>query len=314
MEGKGLDFKEIFSDVCGENEAAKQYCEALVVWASAIDNFADGDGRFHMEQILVAHLNALLTFAFNPFFQEHKGELMPLIFSGVRAWLDSNHWQGRESFRDRASADVLKSQYQEAIWYVAKILGGWEKYSEITGKWRSYHYDVCDDVRPARREPPHQPGLIGGTEALSGAATIKQFEEICLGDRDAIQFCWLFFRWVHWLDDTIDADKPWTAEEAGRLNLEALMVFASNPFFQRHKERLTPLIIAACRAYGDSEAWKDRRSDVKDRRAADVLKSFYNEVFWHAGYLVAREQGKDGWQHLSAMTNTHRAFDYDCKE
>lgn len=153
----------------------------------------------------------------------------------------------------------------------------------------------------------------------SEARKASNIEELCCGNRDAIQFCVVFYKWCHWIDDLIDRDKKWDPDAAIRINLNALVVFSENKFFQRHSSALLALILQAARAQGDSVEWMSRSysdgaPNKQDRRAAEVLKSGYHEVVWHAAYLAAVEAGMDGWKHLTAMTQRHRAFDYDYKE
>lgn len=138
-------------------------------------------------------------------------------------------------------------------------------------------------------------------------------EKVCLGNVPAMEFCFAFLKWCHWIDDTIDQDQNWQPDDVVRTNLEALVVFSDNGFFQRHKGAILPLIIQAFRAFADSNQWEGR-GEVKDRRAADVLKSLYHEVFWHVGFLCAVEKNLDAWAHLTEITTRFRAFDYDCKE
>ncbi len=142
---------------------------------------------------------------------------------------------------------------------------------------------------------------------------VNGLAEICCGNELAIQFCGVFRNWCHWVDDVIDGDMDWKSDETIRVNLEIVAVLSRNQFFQSHKKSLLPLILQAFRAFGDSEKFKSK-PDVKDRRAADILKSFYHEVIWHAGYLAAVEKNLNGWDHLSAMTEKYRSFNFDCQE
>jgi hypothetical protein len=123
---------------------------------------------------------------------------------------------------------------------------------------------------------------------------------------DAKKFAHAFVAWVHWIDDVIDKDHLWLPADAVRVNLEMLMAFSENPFFQTNKYFLMPLIIQASRAFGDSLKWAERDC-IKDRRAADVLKSAYHEVIWHVAYLVG------GWDHMCVVTEKCREIDYDAE-
>lgn len=129
----------------------------------------------------------------------------------------------------------------------------------------------------------------------------------CRGDKSAMEFCEAFVQWVHWIDDLVDKDKLWLPRDVVRVNLNALLVFSSNEFFQRHKLGLMPLVIQSFGAYSDSNRF-EKREDVRDRRAADIIKSTYHEVIWYVAYLVG------GWDHQRAVTKDCRIFDYDCTE
>ncbi len=141
---------------------------------------------------------------------------------------------------------------------------------------------------------------------LSGS-TLDIIRDVCRGNREAELFCETFVRWCHWIDDVVDKDSGWSPQETIEVNLQALLTFSGNPFFEKHKASLIPLIIQAFRAFVDSTLMEQAR-DVRDRRAADVLKSNYHEVIWHVAFLVG------GFDHLTAVTQRHRHFDYDCHE
>jgi hypothetical protein len=129
-------------------------------------------------------------------------------------------------------------------------------------------------------------------------------EELCLGDKDAQTFLLAFHRWVHWLDDVADGEPVNAPKLLALTNTEWFAVVAHNPFFRRHSDGLTALIIQSMAAWVDSNEWATRVR-TEHRVASDVLKGFYHEVFWHTAALVG------GLEHLLAMTAKHREFDFD---
>lgn len=138
-----LDFPKVFAEVALGNQDAYQFCSTFLCWVHLIDDFIDKDKELPgSEAVVHLALEVLVTFACNPFWQANKAALKPLIFQGVNAFLDSNRWAKAQDFRDRATADVLKSQYQEVFWHVAEICGGWEHRLAITRQYRHYHYDA----------------------------------------------------------------------------------------------------------------------------------------------------------------------------
>lgn len=131
-----------------------------------------------------------------------------------------------------------------------------------------------------------------------------KIREICLGNQDAINFLVAFFDWVHWLDDVCDKEtEELTAKSIAEVNLTFLIAVSTNPFWLANSHRLLPIIIQATIAWVDSEKWKTQEG--KNKVAADVLKGYYHEVFWHAAFILG------GWEHALAVTQRHRAYDYE---
>jgi hypothetical protein len=130
-------------------------------------------------------------------------------------------------------------------------------------------------------------------------------DELCAGDASAREFCTVFVVWCHVIDDVVDRDKPLpTKEDFARIMLEAVTVFAFNPFFKTHRDSLLPLVIQSTKAYEDSLAWA-ASPDLNKRRAADVLKSQYQDVLWQVAFLCG------GYGHLDAMTKRWRHYQFD---
>lgn len=130
---------------------------------------------------------------------------------------------------------------------------------------------------------------------------------VCADNVDAGKFCLALVEWLHMIDDVQDKDKQLSPADLVRINLTAIDEISNNPFFQANNVSLTTLLTQAFRSWADSCEW-ERRTDVRDRRAADVFKSQYHEVIWHVAYLVG------GWSHMSAMTVQYRHVDHDCKD
>jgi hypothetical protein len=130
---------------------------------------------------------------------------------------------------------------------------------------------------------------------------------VCAGNKEAFVFCETLVGWLHWIDDMADRDRTWQPSDTVRINLAALATFAANPFFQKHRTALMSLLTQAFCGWLDGEQWA-KRANVRERRAADVIKSTYHEVIWHVAYLVG------GWNHLRHVTATCRAYDFDCEE
>lgn len=143
MEVERLDFGKVFAEITLGNQAAADFCHAFLAWVHHIDDTIDGDKPGATpEQIVRLNLELALVFAFNPFWQQHKLALIPLVIQGAQAYADSNEWAVRPGARDRQASDVLKSQYAEVFWHVACICGGLDHLQQVTQKYRRFYYDV----------------------------------------------------------------------------------------------------------------------------------------------------------------------------
>ena len=133
---------------------------------------------------------------------------------------------------------------------------------------------------------------------------IDAFREMARNDEAAFSFLSTFYLWVQSQDDLIDRDKPVDVKHAIGFNLGLLDTFAANPFFQKHRAFLMPVIIVSALAYIASEDFK-RKTEVLDRITAQVLKSQYLDVFLAVCYCVG------GFDHAVAMSAKYRDYSFD---
>jgi len=77
----------------------------------------------------------------NPFVQANRVVLWPIIVSAFNSWLDANRWQRDGTPQQQQAADVLKGQYHEFFYFVARLCGGRDHMRLITTKHRRYDYD-----------------------------------------------------------------------------------------------------------------------------------------------------------------------------
>jgi hypothetical protein len=109
--------------------------------------------------------------------------------------------------------------------------------------------------------------------------------EYAHGDEDALRFNSAWCGFCHALDDAIDGEKI-EAEAFVTEMLESLQVFSSNPFYQKHKHELMPLIVQSASAFLDSHRWELSNNDL-ERRHANVLRIFYDCVVDHVAYITS---------------------------
>lgn len=134
--------------------------------------------------------------------------------------------------------------------------------------------------------------------------TNEQLLEIAAADTDAAEFLRVFQEKAHLVDDQEDHDEPTPLERVAEVETAWLVTLASNPFFTRNSNILTPTIVLGLNAWVDATKWSISTLREK-RRAVDVLKGYYHEV----AYLVAFLTGGQG--HMRAMSEKYRSYDFE---
>jgi len=131
------------------------------------------------------------------------------------------------------------------------------------------------------------------------ANTLEEFcAEVCLGNREAMEFCTLWFHYCHLIDDLVDAvDRP---ENEKMLEAFALAnALYTTKFYQQNQTMLHPLVMMITNAYADSVKWE--KSSVHRRSTiADVLRCVGNEMFFTVAYVCG------GWQHQRSVSSRIR--------
>lgn len=118
--------------ICCGNEAAERFVNAYGAWCHMWDDMHDGDKIVPIETRAKVEIAFLTEVMGNPFFLANRAYFFPLIVHGVRAWLDSN------SEPNQILASKLKEQYQDVIFGVAFLLGGWDHLATVTANLRKF--------------------------------------------------------------------------------------------------------------------------------------------------------------------------------
>jgi hypothetical protein len=138
---------------------------------------------------------------------------------------------------------------------------------------------------------------------LDGESLVSAVEEIVCGDASARQFVWAYYAFIHVIDDLFDRDVPLDAGTVALAFINYTETVAANPFFQAHRDFLLGLMRAGVLAWADSEEWR-ARPDVREKLAAEVIKSSYQEVLWAVAGLCG------GLVHQRVMTSKYREYDW----
>src|SRR2546430_4539807 len=83
-------------EIAAGNALAEEFCLLFINWSHFIDDVADQDRVWSVEDTARLTLAVVMVFGFNEFWLKHKAALMPLVVSGAKAWLDSLGWARRE--------------------------------------------------------------------------------------------------------------------------------------------------------------------------------------------------------------------------
>ena len=84
----------------------------------------------------------------NPFFDRYKQQLIPILVTGINAWLDANKLeQGTEN--DKVFAYVLRDWYMEFVSYVIYLLRGRDYMREVSMDVRNFftHHETLEAYR-----------------------------------------------------------------------------------------------------------------------------------------------------------------------
>lgn len=122
-----------------------------------------------------------------------------------------------------------------------------------------------------------------------------------LGEQDAINALLLIFNIGEVWDDITDQDKPISRADINGAFLQALCYLPLNPFFDRHKREIIPVMMLGINAWMDS-CELEQAPHSKDRLLAWFLRDVYMELF----SLFALKVG--GFQHLRAVSAEARQF------
>lgn len=130
----------------------------------------------------------------------------------------------------------------------------------------------------------------------------EAFREISQGNVAAYSLCRSFYEFVHVWDDLNDGDnEALTPFGAVSVLLNFIDTLSNNPFYQKHKAVLGPVIHVSAFAWAASEGLR-KSEDVQKRLAAEVEKSGYQQVFFYTAFLCG------GLKHAADMDAKHRAY------
>jgi hypothetical protein len=109
------------------------------------DDLIDKDKPVPDEHVIRVLFTCLTEMPVNQYFERHKYQLIPIIITGINAWLDANHLE-RGSRNDRVFAYVLRDWYVELIAYVIYSLRGKDYMRSVSMEIRRFftHHETLE--------------------------------------------------------------------------------------------------------------------------------------------------------------------------
>ena len=141
--------EEIIRQAASGNPFAETFLRAYVGRAHWLDDLVD-EPRHPCCEVLARHeAEWLQQLTGNPFFTANSARLVPLMLTGLNAWVDSNRMP------PGPVRDVLKAQWHELVHAVALVTGGWDALRKLTRSGREYDFETVPiaHLPPAITEP-----------------------------------------------------------------------------------------------------------------------------------------------------------------
>jgi hypothetical protein len=117
-------------------------------FCEVIDDLWDGDKPVTKNDLTRILFVVLTEMPLNPFFNHFKQQLVPVMITGINAWLDANELeQGGEN--DKVFSYVLRDWYAELISFVIYLVRGREYLREVSMSVRVFftHQETLEEYK-----------------------------------------------------------------------------------------------------------------------------------------------------------------------
>jgi hypothetical protein len=112
------------------------------------DDLIDRDKPVEDAHVIRVLFSLLTEMPLNPFFDRFKQQLIPIMITGINAWLDANALE-RGTKNDQVFAYVLRDWYMEFISYVIYLVRGRDYMREVSMDVRRFftHHETLEAYR-----------------------------------------------------------------------------------------------------------------------------------------------------------------------
>lgn len=115
---------------------------------------------------------------------------------------------------------------------------------------------------------------------------------LCCGNRDAMTFCDIWYRYAHSIDDLVDTledGRPTMSKEQMISIFFTAALLYNCDFYIANRQLLGPIVLQVTNTYQDSVAW-ERSSKKHLRQMADIFRTCGNEMYVMVALLCGGEQ------------------------
>lgn len=126
-------------------------------------------------------------------------------------------------------------------------------------------------------------------------------DEVCLGNKDAQNFCICYGEIIGLIDDLIDKDKECKPYDIVRAFNCFAINMACNPFWIDNSQHLLPMIINGGNTFLHAEELA-KSNDVEALKNANILKSEWSNIFYMIAFLLG------GQEHAVKMMAKHKTY------
>ena len=121
-------------------------------------------------------------------------------------------------------------------------------------------------------------------EEIQEQEFIKKLDVFLKGNIEAIKFCHDLVAMIHIWDDLVDKDKEITDDDINNAFRVALVDIPLNPFYNRYREHLIPLIMNCILQWEDSN--KMEKGELQDKHQAFILKASVLQIISYCAFII----------------------------
>jgi hypothetical protein len=112
------------------------------------DDIIDKDKPIAEDHAVRVLFSLLTELPLNPFFDHFKVQLIPILVTGINAWLDANELE-KGSENDKVFAYVLRDWYMEFVSFVIYLARGRDYMRQVSMEVRHFftHHETLEEYR-----------------------------------------------------------------------------------------------------------------------------------------------------------------------